>query len=112
MTTLSLPNMKDLKIANCGCGGEGELYDSDPDYEHSYLPTQWIKCKECGIATDYYNDETKVINAWNKAMGERTAKVDRDAIFPVTVCGICHSTVAYPNNYCSDCGAKLDWSER
>lgn len=41
---------------------------------------------------------------------ERTAKVDRDTIFPVKVCGICHSIVDYPNKYCSECGAKLDWS--
>ena len=72
-----------------------------------------IDALELGLENDYV-DATELL-AYVKQLPsvepkERTAKVDRDAIFPVTVCGVCHSTVTYPNNYCSDCGAKLDWS--
>lgn len=56
------------------------------------------------------NGARECIKSLSSVEPERTAKVDRDAIFPVTVCGICHSVVDYPDKYCSDCGAKLDWS--
>ena len=61
--------MKDLKIAKCGCGGHAELYDSDPDYEHSYLAIYWVECEKCGISTIEYNSVKEAVNAWNTAMG-------------------------------------------
>ena len=62
---------------------------------------------QCGLDTAY--DIIKDLPS--AELEEWIAKVDKGMIFPVKVCGICHSTVDYPNKYCSGCGAKLDWSE-
>ena len=102
---------KELKPVRGGCGGEAIIYINGARQAKIY-------CEKCGIESNVFATKYEAITAWNRAMGERyelkrgdrTAKVDRDAIFPVNVCGICHSTVDYPDKYCSECGAKLDWS--
>lgn len=68
-----------------------------------------VKCKKCGARIMAASTEL-AIKKWNRRT-ERTAKVDRCTIFPVKVCDICHSVVDYPNKHCSECGAKLDWSD-
>lgn len=92
------------------CGGEARLTYSTDNHRKPYVTCDTPKCPGCNPYQWHFRTETEAIEAWNRR-AERTAKVDKDTIFPVTVCGICHSVVAYPNNYCSECGAKLDWSE-
>ena len=103
------------KPINCGCGGEA--------FSHfiplmGNLPSCFIYCKKCGIKTIPFQTESEAITAWNKAMGERTAKVSNQ-IFnnsnPYTVgawIGTCEcgELVSYSSKYCHMCGAKLDWS--
>lgn len=76
------------------------------------LEAEDIETYGCFIPEGFHaNQAVEALKALPSAEPERTAKVDRDAIFPVKVCGICHSVVDYPEKYCSECGAKLDWNE-
>lgn len=96
----------------CRCGGEAEIFHIAPEegYEGSYC----VRCTECLIQTPFFNkDKDKAIEVWNRAMGERTAKVetyidDQEELWSVCECG---TDVWKSYNYCPECGAKLDWSE-
>lgn len=99
----------ELTPVRCGCGGEAVVH------EHEYGEYE-VYCPRCFITTDDYVTEAKAITAWNRAMGERTAKVEeveKPNVFKCSECGqYFHSTAwGSPVEYCSRCGAKLDWSE-
>lgn len=57
----------ELKPVRCGCGGEAE---SALSFAYEY----YVMCHKCGTRSDYFLKEVEAIEAWNKAMGERTAK--------------------------------------
>ena len=102
------------KPVRCGCGGATRRC-ADP------ITGQWfVQCRACGTVALYYNTEAEAIEAWNRAMGERTAKViEHDASVTVTdgykyhrseyLCGACKKKVIGGDDYCSHCGARLEW---
>lgn len=108
------------ELVNCGCGGEAYA-DIDNDWYYFWI----VKCPKCGIATAYYRTKSDAIEAWNRAMGkdinvpakdakmEEIAKVYHEDIvshFLCGMCGVCGETIYDHAKYCSECGAKLDWS--
>ena len=111
--------MNDLKPCPF-CGNEVSFWtrEATEDYQALIIDCkvcpanmeEWVYKYDKNFTENFEKKKTEMFKAWNSRI-ERTAKVDRDAIFSVAVCGVCHSTVVYPDNYCSDCGVKLDWSE-
>ena len=120
----------ELKPVPCGCGGEAIL-------NHGHMITATgqylanVKCSECGIAsrvvwsTDSPEEAVKeAIEAWNRAMSgnvqecakdarcsERTAKPEwwdgySEKGWYKCSCG---KGVYQGQNYCSGCGAGLEW---
>jgi hypothetical protein len=98
----------ELKPVQCGCGGEartGKIY--------GYAWT--VECTECGIQSGCYDTEAEAIQAWNRAMGsteksstvERTTKVKES--WGLAMCCACEKRVFPYDNYCSHCGARLEW---
>ena len=98
-----------MKPVNCGCGGEAEVY-------------AWVSgsyschCLSCKIETTNCKTPEEAVTAWNKAMGERTAKVEtveKPNVYKCSECGqYFHSTAwGSPVEYCSRCGCRLDWDE-
>ena len=92
------------KPVNCGCGGEAEFALSF-DYEY------YVMCHKCGTRSDYFLKEVEAIEAWNKAMGERTVKATRkpEAFFYRCECGYGLCCEKNDINYCPQCGARLEW---
>ena len=90
----------ELKPVRCGCGGEAESALSF-DYEY------YVMCHKCGTRSDYFLKEVEAIEAWNKAMGERTAKVKEG--WGLAMCCACKKRVLPYDKYCSHCGARLEW---
>ena len=106
--------MDEMKPVRCGCGGEAWT-----DYiigEPSEGVGWFVCCKNCEIQLPpEYDTEAEAITAWNRAMGERTAKVEeveKPNVYKCSKCGqYFHSTAwGSPVEYCSRCGTKLDWS--
>ena len=87
----------------CGCGGETVIM-STPSGRFV------VGCKKCDICTGLYNTEAEVITAWNRAMGERTAKAEWSEVDGCYLCGECSFAVC-PNCdvYCAGCGCRLEW---
>ena len=124
---------EELKPVHCGCGGKAvAIGDADNNI-------YFVKCDKCWISTDLFHSKDEAIRAWNRAIGrnteeklkafwdgmsaemkaesaelKRTAKVVRvdKKNFKCLNCGQnFHAYMwAHPTNYCSFCGAKLDWS--
>ena len=103
--------MNKKQLLPCGCGGEAKVQRVRTLKAHVFV----VMCKKCQIATDYYTTETEAVEAWNKAMGERTAKVKNIAHvrgYPMEGnCGNCGYEVVDDGVFCPGCGAKLDWSD-
>lgn len=129
----------ELTPVRCGCGGEAKI-QTDHDTVVPGEPIDWkrVVCDNCNIRTTWRKTEAEAIQAWNRAMGtdirtlmkvfaydamcavckkkkKRTAKVEeveKPNVFKCSVCGqYFHSTAwGSPVEYCSRCGAKLDWS--
>ena len=117
---------EELKPVPCGCGGEATCYMT-----HYWGKCFTVQCSECGIETKPCDTEAEAVMAWNKAMGadqfrevtkkiERTAKViEHDASVTDTdgykyhrseyLCGACKKKVLGGDDYCSHCGARLEW---
>ena len=100
----------ELKPVCCGCGGEPVVGHIE---KTSYLPKDrwYIGCPKCDICTGLYDTEAEVVEAWNRAMGERTAKV-KDFGHPCGAYGYCSNCDGYCVNeepYCPSCGARLEW---
>lgn len=96
----------ELKPVRCGCGGEAAIRV----YESMRLCKQtdyYLQCKECGIATLFKNTEAEAVTAWNRAMGERTAKVSKGA-YDLMRCE-CGMPVSSNFDFCPHCGARLEW---
>lgn len=95
------------ELKRCGCGGEARVLHR---IEHGY----YVRCRDCFTRTDYKVTEAKAIEAWNKAMGKRTAKVESLVLtsYPsqtVWKCGECGKLLLGQVNYCPICGARLEW---
>ncbi len=105
----------ELKPVRCGCGGEAHVMQ--PSYTHCHV----VMCPKCGIKTAFMNTEAEAIEAWNRAMGERKAKVvsiEKPIIgdaegktIRVTSCSACENTVSIFDDFCPGCGARLEWNE-
>lgn len=97
------------------CGGEAWVIQI---LEDLYA----VECRKCWTRTGTYQPtEAEAIEAWN-LRAERTAKViEHDASITDTdgykyqrseyLCGNCKKKVIGGDEYCSHCGARLDWSE-
>ena len=110
----------ELKPVPCGCGGEAKV-----DWtviNGAYMAG--VVCQKCGTKTppvwrrdDLDGAKAKAITTWNRAMGERTAKVKTalkringsDQMITVTSCSACENVVSIFDNYCPGCGAHLEW---
>ena len=102
----------ELTPVHCGCGGEafsGEVRFWGRCYT--------VQCSECGIETKPHPTEAEAVTAWNRAMGERTAKVKKRFMLvtggmgdtlPLCKCGF---IVSDKWTYCPSCGARLEWDE-
>ena len=101
----------ELKPVRCGCGGEPYLKYDDGAYS--------VICTKCGIETkgycnhfdDFKSAKEYATKDWNRAMGERSAKVetytdDQQETWSVCECG---TDVWKSYNYCPECGARLEW---
>ena len=105
----------ELKPVCCGCGGEAVV-----GYTESGL--SYVECQKCLTETRFFHTEAEAITAWNKAMGERTAKVRHHLAtiktyegfkYRITedLCGNCKRKVLPIDVYCSECGARLERDE-
>ena len=96
------------KPVRCGCGGEGVVRKGQT------TECWWVECSKCEISTMWKlrYSESEAIEAWNTAMGERTAKVvcHGTTMGLSFCCGNCGKPVHSEGKYCHHCGAKLDWS--
>lgn len=129
-----------LTPVRCGCGGEAKV-ETDHDTIQPVAPIDWkrVVCTKCNIRTTWRKTEDEAITAWNLAMGtdirtlmkvfaydatcaickkkkERIAKVEvveKPNVFKCSECGQYFHRTAWgsPVEYCSRCGARLDWSE-
>lgn len=79
----------ELKPVKCGCGGGALVLHR---VEHGY----YVRCRDCFTRTDYKVTEAEAISAWNRAMGERTAKIQQDD-WNVWLCE-CQGEVGYKDN--------------
>jgi len=97
---------KELKPIHCGCGGEASIW-------YNFGGLCFVSCKKCEITTHGHDNQILAIEAWNRAMGERTAK-------PKTWDGysekgwykcVCGKGIYQGQNFCSGCGgiARLEW---
>ena len=110
----------EIKIMNCGCGGEAKVQRVRTLKSHVLV----VMCTMCEIATNYYTTEAEAIQAWNKAMGakdinvpnkfatdtnvgNKTAKFKQDGEF--LRCGKCNHIVDSGYKYCPKCGSRLEF---
>ena len=103
------------KPVKCGCGGEAYHASAgcwNPE-EEEWMPNFWHKviCKNCGTQTKAFYTKTEAVQAWNRAMGEWTAKATRrpEAFFYRCECGYALCCEKNDMNYCPQCGARLEW---
>lgn len=107
-----MPN--ELKPVRCGCGREAYIKNHP---FHRGIPLYRICCEKCGMTTLPMLIIDNAIEVWNKAMGERTAKVDaghKSVITGVLMDGHCKTCGRYvmdEDDYCPGYGARLEWNE-
>ena len=96
----------ELKPVRCGCGGE-MLMETIGNPVFGWR----LRCPKWHIMTSWFDSEAEAIEAWNRAMGERTEKIHDDKIRPVIHrCGKDIVTLINPTwNYCPYCGTKFEW---
>ena len=77
-------------------------------------------CYNCGAHGPYCNTSTEAMEEWNHRFAtdtnvgnkERTAKTIVHCWELIEhLCGNCKEKVLSSDDYCSHCGAKLDWGE-
>lgn len=95
---------EELKPVRCGCGGKAEVLKFNND---SWL----VMCNKCRTSSENYTSRDKAIQAWNRAMGELTAKAkvnfkDENFFFGWCECGQYQSS-QFP--YFPACGCRLEW---
>ena len=107
-------NMGKLQPIRCGCGGEAEVDCYLGDLSHYDL--YYVYCKKCYIQSANYKTKDEAITVWNKAMGERTAKVEQQRTcwedirpYKEGMCASCGRDVYDHAKYCDECGARLEW---
>ena len=83
----------------------------------------WVVCNRCGIGTLSFTSKEKAIEAWNKAMGKDIDVPAKERTYTVTdihvdeyYCPACGAEIPHDHedkgdNYCRECGAKLDWGK-
>lgn len=95
-----------LKPVRCGCGGEARVL-------HQVERGYYVRCRDCFTRTDFKVTEAEAIEAWNRAMGERTANVVNIAHVrgypPEGECSNCGFDVIDDGEYCPGCGYRLEW---
>ena len=102
------------KPVRCGCGGEAIVLKCDQTSD--VLRGYYVSCTKCTAGVGAYPTDAEAIEAWNRAMGERTAKVKRIDFGGSMLCDCdgecqeCYKHVDSCWDYCPSCGAKLDWS--
>lgn len=101
----------ELTPARCGCGGEARIvYIDGEDSEDTF-----VECTKCKISVPVCPSEEEAVEDWNRAMGERTAKVRDKKDDPMVDelhhgrCMNCGKQVRRRDNYCSRCGCRLEW---
>ena len=103
---------EELKPVRCGCGGKAQIdtiyYEGAVRY--GIKQQYYVECQECRTRTFRFDTESEAITAWNRAMGERTAKAEWSEVDGCHLCGECGFAVC-PNCdvYCAGCGARLEW---
>ena len=98
------------KLVNCGCGGK-PVVEKHQLYEEQIEDMFIVRCTKCDIQTSPEYKKEEAIEVWNKAMGERTAKV-KDFGHPCGVYRYCLNCGGYCVNeepYCPNCGVRLEW---
>ena len=103
---------KELQPVRCGCGGEAVVKGNYGKF--------FVICLNCEMLSLRYCDtKEEAVKAWNRAMSQRTAEVKlisevfAEDYISHNICGMCDNcgeTVYDHEKYCSECGAKLDWS--
>ena len=98
-----------MKLVRCGCGGKAEAYEI-----HFWGKCYVCECTECGLTTKPKDTEAEAIEAWNTAMGQRTAKVERVSYGETLTYDFdgqckCGKWVDALWQYCPSCGARLEW---
>ena len=117
--------MNKEKLIKCGCGGEAKVYEwTTEDGDGQEIPCWYAYCTNCLIITDAQFSEAEAIETWNRAMGERTVKVEDIQVewgddeyindrmgdmYHYGNCGNCGETVSHNQKYCHKCGARLEW---
>jgi len=111
----------ELKPVPCGCGGRAKRCSY---FNHDInAPVYFVTCSACGTQTAEHTTLETAVEAWNKAMGERTAKVimhkywlgvslnvvGEQTIGYEWICENCKKKVLDGDEYCSHCGARLEW---
>lgn len=93
-----------IKPVKCGCGGKAIIYINGARQAKIY-------CEKCGIESNVFSTKYEAIEAWNRAMGERTAKATcrPEAFFYRCECGYALCCEKNDMNYCPICGARLEW---
>ena len=121
--------MSDAKPCKCGCGGEVWAFMTlyPENRERPYI----CQCRQCFTRTGGFPTEKEAIEAWNTAMGNKSLSynleseilakaIEHDASIIVNgfkyqqseyLCGNCKKKVLGGDDYCSHCGAKLDWTD-
>lgn len=112
----------EMKLCHCGCGGEaiyGKWVRKVGVIAHA------VGCKNCGIQTKPYPTEAEAVQAWNRAMGKRTVKVELNPLAEDIVIGNttfkigtrviaeceCGTWLRLGYKYCPNCGARLEWDD-
>ena len=110
-----------MRLVNCGCGGEAEIDCHLGDLNRCNL--YYVYCHKCRITSANYHSEAEAVTVWNQAMSgfvndmnvvSKVAKVlnqERISRYKFGSCEACGAPVIKPDKYCSECGAKLDWSD-
>lgn len=102
------------KPVNCRCGGKVKI-ETDHDTLVPGEPIDWkrVRCSECNIRTTWRHTEAEAIEAWNRAMGGKTVKVenyqDPFGLGGYGDCSECGAEVNEQYAYCPNCGARLEW---
>ena len=103
----------ELKPVNCGCGGKAAVLVGYPNRKGQIYYR--VKCWDCGTQTCHKRTREEAITAWNRAMGERTAKVgelekrSETMIGWEGICTNCGAYTLHEMNFCFQCGCRLEW---
>lgn len=93
------------------CGGEAVILKADQ--YHVFPDTYYVSCTKCTAGVGPLDTEAEAIEAWNRRT-ERTAKVEeveKPNVFKCSECGQYFHQTSWgsPVEYCSRCGAGLEW---